>query len=147
MARLLALLLLMPLAASAADDPRISFLEQEVRNLQRQVQALSRQLDDLRTRPDRVGAPSSVASGASPSGSELENSLPRWVDAALWKRLRTGTSELEVLSALGRPNSMREESGAQVLLYAMEIGSSGFLGGSVKLRDHAVVEVHPPVLQ
>ena len=33
---------------------------------------------------------------------------------------------------------MRQEGDARVLLYAMEIGSSGFLGGSVELRDRAV---------
>jgi hypothetical protein len=146
MARLLVLLFLLPLSASAADDTRVSFLEQEVRNLQRQVQALSRQVDDLRTRPGRIESPS-FALGAPPAGSASANSLPRWVDAALWKRLRTGMSELEVIGALGPPTSMREESGAKVLLYAMEIGSTGFLGGSVKLRERAVVEVRQPSLQ
>jgi len=34
-----------------------------------------------------------------------------------------------------------------VLLYALEIGSSGFLGGSVTLRDRTVAEVRPPTLQ
>jgi len=140
---LLAALLLMPLGVSAADETRISFLEQEVRNLQRQVQALSRQLDELRTRPDRIESPTSrpgSAPGATTAG------LPRWVDALVWKRLRPGMSELEVISSLGRPTSMREDSGARVLLYAMEVGS-GFLGGSVVLRDHAVVEVRQPTLQ
>jgi hypothetical protein len=56
-------------------------------------------------------------------------------------------SELEVISSLGPPTSMREEGGARVLLYAMEIGVSGFLGGSVKLRERAVVEVAQPTLQ
>jgi hypothetical protein len=42
---------------------------------------------------------------------------------------------------------MREEEGARVLLYAMEVGASGFLGGSVTLRERAVVEVRQPVLQ
>ena len=41
---------------------------------------------------------------------------------------------------------MRDEDGARVLLYAMEIGSTSFLGGSVKLRDRAVVEVIQPTL-
>ncbi len=50
---LVVLLALLPISASAADEQRISFLEQEVRNLQRQVQSLSRQIDELRTRPDR----------------------------------------------------------------------------------------------
>ena len=146
MTRLLTLLLLLPFSASAADDTRVSFLEQEVRNLQRQVQSLSRQVDDLRTRPDRIESQSSGVQGASAAGADSAASLPRWVDAALWKKLRAGMSELEVISALGPPTSLREESGTKVLLYAMEIGT-GFLGGSVKLRDRAVVEVRQPSLQ
>jgi len=42
---------------------------------------------------------------------------------------------------------MREVEGARVLFYAMELGASGFLGGSVKFRDRAVIEVQQPVLQ
>jgi hypothetical protein len=141
MARLLLAFLMLPLTALAADDPRVSFLEQEVRNLQRQVQALSRQLDELRTRPDRP-----LPQRAAPSGALPDATLPRWVDASLWRRLRPGMSELEVISALGPPTSMREDDG-RVLLYALEISSSGFLGGSVKLRDRAVVEIRQPTLQ
>ena len=55
--------------------------------------------------------------------------------------------ELSVIGALGPPTSMREENGARVLLYAMEIGSSGFLGGSVSLRDRKVVEIQKPALK
>lgn len=147
MARILVLLLLIPLSASAADDTRVSFLEQEVRNLQRQVQTLSRQVDELRTRPDRIEASSPASSGTRFAGSANAADMPRWVDAALWKRLRTGMSELEVIGALGPPTSMRDENGARVLFYALEIGPADFLGGSVKLRDRAVVEVRQPSLQ
>lgn len=138
----LALLMLAPFAAPAADDPRVSFLEQEVRNLQRQVQVLTRQMDELRTRPDRPAARSST-SGVAPAGA----SSTQWVDASRWQRIRPGMSELEVIGTLGPPTSMRDEGGARVLLYAMEIGSTGYLGGSVTLRDRAVSEVRQPVLQ
>jgi len=140
---LLAMLSLIPTAAIAADETRISFLEQEVRNLQRQVQTLSRQMDELRTRPDRLELQipkAGSATGAAPAG------LPRWVDVSLWRRIKPGMSELEVISSLGRPSSMREDSGTHMLLYALEIGS-GFLGGSVILKDHIVVEVRQPTLQ
>ena len=143
MARLLLTLLLLPLSASAADEGRLSFLEQEVRNLQRQVQVLSRQVDDLRTRPARLATKPSR--GAPPAASAVD--LPQWVDASRWQTIRAGMSELEVIASLGSPTSIREEDGASVLLYAMEVGSSGFLGGSVKLRQHAVVEVVRPTLQ
>jgi hypothetical protein len=139
----LACLFLMASAASAADDPRVSFLEQEVRNLQRQVQTLSRQVDALRTRPDRPRA-----TGAAPPASAAPVTDPeRWIDAARWQRVKAGMGELEVVGILGPPTSMREENGTRVLRYALEIGSSGFLGGSVALRDRAVVEVRAPTLQ
>ncbi len=56
-------------------------------------------------------------------------------------------SELDVIGSLGAPNTIREEEGARVLLYAMEIGGSGFQGGSIKLRQRAVVEILTPTLQ
>ncbi len=69
-----------------------------------------------------------------------------WIDAAKWKKVRVGMSELEVVGLLGAPTSMREVDGARVLFYALEIGASGFLGGSVKLRDRVVSEVLTPAL-
>ena len=135
------LLALLPLSASAADEHRISFLEQEVRNLQRQVQSLSRQVDELRTRPDQPDKPSAAVRSATPAAA-----LGQWVDAKRWKQIRPGMSELEVINSLGPPTSMRTEGDARLLLYAMEIGSSGFLGGSVTLRDRTVVEVQQPAL-
>jgi hypothetical protein len=108
------------------------------------VQALSRQVDELRTQPDRLEPRSFAPAGTAPGGAST-SSPPRWVDASLWRRVRPGMSEIEVIGALGPPTSMREEDGARVLLYAMEIGS-GFLGGSVKLRQRAVVEVLQPTL-
>ena len=144
MSRLLLAFLILPLTASAADEGRFSFLEQEVRNLQRQVQTLTREMNELRTRPERLDVKAN-ATGAAPAA--VSEDLPRWVDASRWRRLRAGMSEIEVIGSLGAPTSMREEGGARVLLYAMEIGGSGFLGGSVMLRERAVVEVKTPTLQ
>jgi len=139
---LLLLMTLTPFSAFAADDGRISFLEQEVRNLQRQVQALSRQVDEMRTRPSQP-----VQKGAAPPEVEPAANSLDWVNAAKWQKLRRGMSEVEVIGTLGAPTSMREEGGARVLLYAMEVGTSGFLGGSVTFRDHVVAEVRAPTLQ
>jgi hypothetical protein len=135
-------LLCISVAALAADELKISQLEQDVRNLQRQVQALSRQIGELRSqpvRPDRAAPP--------PSSPAPATHADAWLDASKWQRLRLRMSELEVVSLLGPPTSMREENGERVLLYALEIGSSGFLGGSVRLRDRVVVEVQMPTLQ
>jgi hypothetical protein len=137
-------MLVWPQMAIAADEGRISFLEQEVRNVQRQVQVLTRQIDELRTRPDRL-TPAASSPGATSERSET--TLPRWVDAQRWRQVRPGMNELDVINSLGPPNTIRDEGGARVLFYAMELGSSRFLGGSVKLRQRAVVEVLSPTLQ
>jgi prefoldin subunit 5 len=135
-------LALVPLTSWAADDHRVRFLEQEVRNLQRQVQALTRQVEMLTTRPARLeGRSSPVSDAASAPDSDV------WLDAGKWQALKPGMSELEVIEALGPPTSMREEDGSRVLFYAMEIGASGFLSGSVTLRDRVVASVHTPQLQ
>lgn len=131
--------------AQAAEDPfRVIKLEQDVRNLERQVQTLQRQLDEIRGQlgraADRAARPSAAQEPAAP-GSQA------WLNAASWDRVRTGMSELEVLSLLGPPTTMRQEEQTRILLYAMEIGSSGFLSGSVSLRDRAVTEVSRPVLK
>jgi hypothetical protein len=139
---LLLLLTLIALPVSAAEDPRVSFLEQEVRNLHRQVDALARRLDSVTNRPDRLPVKSAGSRTPAPAADPA-----LWIDAAKWRQLRPGMSELEVLGALGPPTSMRDEGGARVLLYALEIGSTGFLGGSVALRDRVVTEVRQPVLQ
>jgi hypothetical protein len=72
---------------------------------------------------------------------------PTWVDAAKWRQVRPGMSELQVVALLGPPTSMRAEGDAWVLLYALEIGTTHFLGGSVRLRERAVTEVRAPALQ
>jgi hypothetical protein len=134
------LFLCLPVAA-LADDGRISFLEQEVRNLQRQVQALSRQVDELTRRPDRLAVRTPAAASRTPAAPVA------WVDAAKWRKVTPGMSEIEVIGLLGAPTSMREDNGARVLLYAMEIGTTAYLSGSVTLRERAVAEVRKPEIQ
>lgn len=143
---LLALLLLLGQSAPAADDDtyRLMKLEQDVRNLERQVQTLTRQLDEVNQKVSRAGDRSAPARSSSASAA---TSSTAWLEAARWDRVRTGMSELEVIDVLGPPSSMREENGARVLLYAMEIGSTGFLGGSVEFRDRAVTAINKPMLK
>ena len=141
MTRLLPVLMCsLPLLASAADDGRVSFLEQEVRNLQRQMMTLTRRLDGLERPAAQVTAqpPRAAANHPAPDA---------WIDASKWRKLRPGMSELEVVGLLGAPTSMREQAGARVLFYALEIGSSGFLSGSVSFRDKVVSEIRAPTLQ
>jgi hypothetical protein len=140
---LAALALWAPVCAMAADDPKVAQLEQDVRDLQRQVLAQSQQLSELRMRlaqqpQAQVRLPSSPVAAANTG---------LWLDASRWQRVRTGMSELEVIGLLGPPTSMRTTDSGRVLLYAMEIGASGFLSGRVTLRDRVVQEVQAPVLR
>jgi hypothetical protein len=141
-----ALLALFGQAVIAADNDsfRVMKLEQDMRNLERQVQVLSRQVDELKQQLARAGDSSRLSAQSS---TPAVASSSAWLEAATWGRVRAGMSELEVIGVLGPPTSMRQEGDQRVLLYAMEIGSSGFLSGSVALRDRAVVEVHKPVLR
>ncbi len=140
---LTALLLCVPMAATAADDFKISQLETDVRDLQRQVQAQSQQINELRSQLARpVGQPRTPS--ASPAAA---TSSGTWLDASKWQRVHSGMSELEVISVLGPPTSMRNRDSERVLFYAMEIGASGFLSGSVTLRDRLVLEVQLPALR
>ena len=139
--------LLLGQAAVAQDDAtyRLMKLEQDVRNLEREVQTLTRQLDEQRQQLSRSGdrgLPAARSSSASAAASSTA-----WLEAARWNRVRTGMSELEVIDVLGPPASMRQEGDTRVLLYAMEIGSSGFLGGSVEFRDGAVSAINRPALK
>jgi hypothetical protein len=138
---LMAVVLSASSAVCAADDLKVMQLEQDIRELQRQVQALSRQIEMQRT-----AAPTRDVSRPTPSRTAPEGS-PAWVDAAKWQKLVPGMSELEVVTLLGAPTSMRSVGDQRVLLYALEIGSSGFLGGSVTLRERMVVSIQKPTLQ
>ncbi len=144
---LLALLLLLGQSAPAAENDtyRLMKVEQDVRNLEGQVQTLTRQIDELKQQLSRAGDRN--LSGARAPSVSAASSSTAWLEATRWDRVRTGMSELEVINVLGPPTSMRKEGDARVLLYAMEIGSSGFLGGSVEFRDGAVTAVTKPVLK
>ncbi|HEY7640806.1 MAG TPA: hypothetical protein VH814_13860 [Steroidobacteraceae bacterium] len=142
---LLAALLAHSAVAAEDDTYRLMKVEQDVRNLERQVQTLARQLDELRQQQSRTGdrsLPSSRSSSA-PAGA----SSTAWLEAPRWDRVRTGMSELEVIGVLGPPTSMRQDGDTRVLLYALEIGPSNFLGGSVEFRDRAVTAVNKPELK
>ena len=144
--RLLALMLIAAASsASAQSDFKVIKLEQDVRNLERQVQDLSRQVGDLQRQLAQSGDRRPARSDHSTR--QPTNTSAPWLDVANWDRIREGMTELEVISLLGPPTSMRAEGNSRTLLYAMEIGSSGFLSGSVQLEDRKVDDVEKPVLR
>jgi hypothetical protein len=142
-AALAAVVLWAPLAAGAADALQIAQIEQDIRRLQLQMQEQARQIEALRA---RLVQPNVLpdARQSSPSSSTPSTT---WIDASKWMQVMPGMSELEVIALLGPPTSMRSEGAQRVLLYAMEIGAAGFLGGSVTLRERSVVEVQVPQLK
>lgn len=134
-------LAILPMATRAADDPRVTRLEQDVRALQRDLLALTRQIQQLQLQTSRP-----APDGRAPPPAPIDTGMG-WLDAAKWRHLRTGMSELDVIGTLGPPTSIREQDGVRELMYAMEIGTSAFLAGSVLMRDRAVVEVRIPTLK
>ena len=120
----------LPGVAAAADDGRILLLEQDVRTLQREVGRLSRELEQLRiqSRPGPAPLPRPPAPG--------QQRLVARSGPVATGQDRQG--ELEVSALLGPPASSvwRTRTGA-----ALCDGdrTAGFLGGSVTLRDRAVV--------
>jgi hypothetical protein len=139
----LAALLCAPLAAGAADALKISQIEQDILRLQQQIQNQARQIETLRL---RLVQPSTLPEAKAPARAPAVQS-EAWLDASKWARVQAGMSELEVITLLGPPTSLRSTDGEQVLLYAMEIGASGYLGGSVTLRERSVVQIQNPQLR
>jgi outer membrane murein-binding lipoprotein Lpp len=134
-----------PLLVGAADDLKVSQLEQSVLNLQREVSALSQQLDELRRQIALTDKQPAVSLGSTAS-SPLAPANKLWLDAARWKQVKAGMGELDVIGLLGPPASTRVENQVRLLLYGMEIGG-GFLAGNVALRDRVVIKVEVPVLR
>lgn len=147
------LLILCPLAAAAQDATHVARLEQEVRQLQRELLNLSQLVNELRARIDRPAAAITPPAASSPRTTGGASRVPatdadaRWLSAAQWQKLRPGMDELEIIGLLGPPTSMRGQESERVLLYALEIGNSGFLAGSITLRDRAAVSIETPTLK
>jgi len=150
---LIPLLLLCAPCVEAQDIQKIPRLEQDVRQLQADLRVLTQQVGELRSRSERAVAqppslqsPTEAARKTDPGGAPSTPSA-QWLDAGRWRQLRTGMSELEVVTVLGPPTAVRGQEAERVLRYALEIGSSGFLAGSVTMRNRAVVAVEIPTLR
>jgi hypothetical protein len=131
--------------AAAQDDYKVMKLEQDMRNLERQVQELSRQLGDAQRQIAQLGGrPVTRTDRSTPATVDTST---RWLDVRNWDRLREGMTELQVIELLGPPTSMRAEGDARTLFYAMEIGSNGFLSGTVRLDGRKVDDVQKPTLR
>ncbi|HEY8539811.1 MAG TPA: hypothetical protein VIL28_13160 [Steroidobacteraceae bacterium] len=131
--------------AVAAEDFRVMKLEQDMRNLERQVQSLEREVRMLVQRTRSAVSPPELPSSERESDVEQDR---KWLSAASWNRIRTGMDELEVIEILGKPTAVRPaELQRRALLYTLEIGTTGFLTGSVIFENGRVVEIQRPALR
>ncbi len=137
----LAAVLLFVTSAVSADDIRVLKLEQDVHNLERVVQDLSRQIAQLELQLAMVSGGARLAVPVPPVRDAA------WLDGNNWSRIQPGMTEKEVVTILGAPTSAREEEGARVLFYAMEVGQEAILAGRVRLRDGRVTDIEPPRLR
>ena len=141
---ILSMLVVCAHSALAQDDYKVIKLEQDMRNLERQVQELSRQLGDTQRQLAQLGGRPPRTDRSAPTAASTSNA---WLDVSNWDRLRAGMNEMQVIELLGPPTTMRAEGNARTLFYAMEIGTSGFLSGSVRLENRKVEDVQRPVLR
>jgi hypothetical protein len=147
----LALALMLALAPTVAiaqaETLKIQQLEQDVRDLRRTVDLQQRRLDELERIAGRTSRPPGAPAARSVPVASSRDAA--WLQAANWERVRPGLGELDVVSLLGPPTSMRAaaDGRTRTLYYALEIGSSGFLGGHVVVEDRRVVSVELPRLK
>ena len=132
-------------SASAAEDFRVMKLEQDMRNLERQVQSLQREISGLQQQLRRVDPTQDLRTRDESTTGDSEQ---RWLNAGAWARIREGMSELQVIEILGKPTALRPDArNRRALLYTLEIGTTGFLTGSISFENGAVVEVDKPSLR
>jgi hypothetical protein len=131
--------------ANAADDFRVMKLEQDMRNLERQVQMLQRQLSELQQQSGSAARTYAPRPEREPSTNE---DAEKWLSTAAWDRVRAGMSELQVVEILGKPTAVRPDAEERrALLYTLEIGTTGFLTGSISFDAGKVVAIQKPALR
>jgi hypothetical protein len=148
---LTAILLFHP-GTAKADDIRVAQLEQDVRELRRDMQQQTRRIDSLESasllsRPGRARV--EVVTPADQSAPKSAAARTLWLQGANWEKVQAGMGELDVIGLLGPPTTMRksDKGDTATLYYALEIDSGSFLAGQVLIADHRVVEVHKPTLK
>lgn len=143
---LLAIGLMLVGGAVRADDLKIAQMEQDIRELKRQVDQQARRIENLESELARSRASLAPPPGRPGAAADVSRT---WLNIANWDRLKPGMAELDVIALLGPPSTLRKapDGNAQTLLYALEIGVGSFLSGSVTLIDKRVSEVSKPALK
>lgn len=132
-------------AAAPIDEFRLSDIEQKIRDLETTTRDQARLIAQLQ---------SQLAGNRSATRPTTTEPLPnrseqRWLSAGNWAQLKPGMSELQVIELLGIPTQIRVSDDGQTrsLLYAMEIGRSGFLSGKVDLQNRQTSNIELPHLK
>ena len=130
-----------PVQAAPIDEFRLSDIEQSIRTLETTVKDQARQIAELQRQSGHTILPVTTQSAVSNDS--------RWVSSSNWARIKPGMEELQVIEILGAPTQPRmgDDSKSRTLLYAMEIGRSGFLSGRVTLTDGKVSSIEIPSLK
>jgi hypothetical protein len=131
-------------AQVSLDDSRVRYLESEVTQLQRDLDAQARRIEAL----EQAARITSPLQGPAP-GLRMDTS-PAWLVSASWDRVKIGMKSLEVIAILGRPTSTRhaDDGKLNLLFYAMDLGPDSVLSGTIRLSgDGLVTEINRPVLK
>jgi hypothetical protein len=120
-------------------------MEQRIRDLENTTREQARLIAQLQSQSGGGRNFNSPAAPSRPAGSTEQ----RWLSASNWTRLKPGMSELQVIELLGVPTQIRISSDGRTrsLLYAMEVGRSGFLSGKVDLQDSKASNIELPQLK
>lgn len=135
-----------PLSAAPIDEFRLTEIENNIRALQTQLRDQARMIADLQS---QLGNSQRRSGDDAARNAQSVAVSSAWLNAANWNRLRAGMSEAEVLGAIGPPTQMRvsDDKTTRTLLYALEIGGSGFLSGNVVLKDGQLASITKPALK
>lgn len=129
--------------AAPIDEFRISDIEQKLRDLETTTREQARLIAQLQSQTPGAKTSAPIAS-VIPTNDEQ-----RWLKSGNWAHLKPGMSELQVIELLGVPTQVRSSDDGQTrsLLYAMEIGRSGFLSGKVELQSGKLTLIELPHLK
>lgn len=131
--------------SALADDLKVNRLEQEVRDLKRQVEQLSQRIEQLER------SPATPATDGTATPNHLRPATPNapWYSLENWQKVHLGTTEDEARTILGTPTTVRDTQtpGERQLFYARELKADSFLSGYLKVKDHRVTEIQVPTLK
>ncbi len=144
--RVFAIILVITAApALAQQSDQVQQLLQEINLLTNTVADQGRRLEMLER--ELRGKPlTSETSASTPTQSRASTTAASWHDRNSWSRVKSGMSEAQVTSILGRPTSAEGVgSGYVTLFYRGEVSGSVSVSGNIKLSDDRVYLVNIPV--